>query len=804
MTEYQEQYKPRQEEGFDIKKMLGKILSRWYWFVLSVLIAYTIAWLVNRYTDPQYSVTASLIVNEEKKSTAELLVSVLDRYSPRKNIENEIAILKSYSMAAKALNKLDFGISYFIVGRIRESEIYPNSPFIVVPDSIVAYGRRVDIAFLPDNQCQITIAGETKNYIVQLGEKFTHPLFSFTINLSKGVKIEELLNSKYFFVVNGFNSLVNRHRGKVSVATNDKRGTVLMLSLSGENSRKEVDYINTLMDVYIQNGLDEKNQTSINAIIFIDEQLGFVTDSLARTEDLLQNFRMNNKLFNFSQEGNAVFERLTQLQSEKLAITTQLNYYEYLQKYIENESTLNQIVAPSVIGVADPLLNSLVNDLTKLSAEKILLSSNSNPEKNPIIRNLTVQINAILASLRENTKQLVASANVALKDVNGRIQQVEQELLKLPITERRLLNIQREYNINNETYNFLLKKRADAAISKASNVADNKVLDYAMIQNAVKIAPKTSRNTLMAIVLGLLIPLALIFILDFFNQKISDLQEIKSSTTVPIIGMIGHNNKDSEIPVADSPASPLAETFRALRTNLHYILRDKNQKIINVTSTVSGEGKTFISINLATIIAHSGKKVLLIGLDLRKPRISKIFNIDNSEGISTYLAGDSSYESIIHSTNLNNLYIAPAGPIPPNPAELIETPAMQQLLEKASADFDCIVIDTPPVAVVVDSLLLARFADVNIFVLRQNFSSKDSILLVNDLQQRAETKSLSIVVNDVSPGSTYGLGKYRYSYNYGYGYNYGSYNSYYSYYSDQEQPQNLWQRFFSKKNQKQS
>ena len=797
MTEYQEQYQPDQEEGFDLKKLLNKVLSRWYWFVLSVVIAFAVSWVINRYAVPMYSATASLIVNEEKKSTAELLVNVLDRYSPRKNIDNEIAIIKSYSMAAKTLKKLDFEVSYYAVGRVRETLMYPRSPFRIIPDSIEKYGSRIEIAFLPDNKCQITI-DEIASNPFSVGEKYKSPIGEFTVMRTEGISESELLGKKFFFVIHSFNSLVNQYRSKVTITPNDKRGSVLTLVSSGESAQKEVDYLNTLMDVYIRNGLDEKNQTSINAIQFIEQQLGYVADSLRRTEDVLQSFRMNNKLLNLSQEGNSIFNRLSTLKSEKHEIEKQLNYYKYLQDYMTGDDNLGQVVAPSIIGIADPLLNSLVTDLVELSAKKTLLSHSSNIEMTPAGKTLNVQINSVLKSLRENVKQLIVTVNLSMKDVDERISQVERELVKLPLTERHLLNIQSEYDLNNETFTLLRKKSMDAAISKASNVADNKVLDYAMAQNSIKISPKKSRNTMIALALGILIPLALIFIIDFFNQTINDLQEIKTLTSVPVVGMIGHNEKDSEVPVAENPASPLSESFRALRTNLHYILRDKSNKIINVTSTVSGEGKTFISTNLAAIIAHSGKKVLLMGLDLRKPKISKIFNIDNSSGISTYLIGDSSYEEIIHSTNIKNLYVAPSGPVPPNPAELIDTPEMKQLLETAGNEFDFIVIDTPPVAVVVDSLLLAQFADVNIFVVRQNYSSKDSLLLANDLQKRPEINGLGLVVNDVSHGSSYSLGKYRYSYNYGYGYNYSGYGNYYSNYME-EKPQGFWKRLFSKK-----
>ncbi|MDR2038095.1 MAG: polysaccharide biosynthesis tyrosine autokinase [Bacteroidales bacterium] len=797
MADSQEPYQV-QEDNLDIKKLLNKIFRRWYWFVLSICITYSIAWFINRYTVPQYDINASLLVNEEKKSMGELLVSVFDRYGPRKNIDNEIAILKSYSMAAKALQNLDFGVSYYIVGRIRETELYPKKPFLVVPDSTTIYGKQVDITFLPGKKCQISI-GEDIRETINVGEKFEKYGFAFTIYPSEFANIEDLEGRKYFFIIHNFNSLVNRYRRKLSVVANDKRGTVLTLSLSGAVPQKEADYVNTLMDAYIQNGLDEKNQMSINAIQFINEQLGFVTDSLKRAEDILENFRTSNKMFDFTLEGHAILERLNILISEQQKVNTQLNYYRYLRNYLEKEDELGRIVAPSIMGVDDLLLNSLVNELVKLSIKKSDLSNSSDPEKNPIVRNLDAQISSIQASLRENVNQLVESTDVALKDVNKRRSDVEKDLLKLPVTERRLLEIQREYNLNNETYNFLLKKHAEAAIAKASNVADNRVLDYAIVQNASKIAPKASRNILIAIALGLLIPLILVFIIDFFNHKISDLDEVRKITSLPIIGIIGHNNKASEIPVAENPTSPLSESFRALRTNLHYLLRNKDEKIIAVSSTVSGEGKTFISTNLASIIAHSGKKVLLMGLDLRKPKINKVFNINNHEGISTYLIGDSKYEDIIHATNIANLYIAPSGPIPPNPAELIETPKMGELLNKACTEFDFIVIDTPPVAVVVDSILLAQYTNLNIFVIRYNLSSKDSLLLANDLQKQEQIKSLSLVINDVSAGSSYGLGRYRY--NYGYGYSYSGYGNYYNSYMEEEKT-SFWNRLLFWKNRK--
>ncbi len=781
-------YNIPQEETIDIRKFLITILRNWYWFAISILITYTIAFLVNRYTEPRYSLTATLIVNDEKKSTAEILINALDRFNARRNIENEIAILKSYKIARMALSQLpDFEISYYSVGRVRKPLLYKKAPFKVVVDTTSKnfYGAPIHVTILSESEYLLEIEGSVKKKMM-FGERFKNQQFNFTV-FSKFAEGEKLpVSNKYYFVINDLNSLTNFYRGKLSLTTNDKKGTVLILSTIGYVPQMEADYLNKLMEVYIQSGLDEKNQTAINTINFIDEQLSTVVDSLRKAEDKMLSFRLSSKIIDISSEGQSIMARMSKVQADKVNYDLQLRYYNYVKTYIDQRRDFRQIVAPSVMGIDDPILNKTVSELAGLYAERnvLTLSAQSN---NPALTLLNTKIQSMLDALDENIKEIIKSTEIALNEIARRQASIEKEVMQLPLTERRYLNIQRDFKLNDDIYNFLLQKRADAAIARASNVADNKILDEASAENPVKVSPKPGRNKMIAIIIGILIPLSILILIEFFNEKIIDPKDIDKITKVPVLGSVGHNEKQSEIPVAENPKSSLAESFRALRTNLQYVMRDTGKKVICVTSTISGEGKTFCAVNLASIIAQSNKKTLLISLDLRKPKVHKVFNIDNERGLSTFLIGKSDYNDIIIKTNIHNLYITPAGPIPPNPAELIETKEMETFVQRIREDFDIIVMDTPPIAIVTDAVLLSRFSDAVIFVVRQNYSTKDVIHLVDDLHEKKDIKNIGILINDIKVSSYYGYGRrYNYGYGYGYGYNYSDGEDYYN-----ESPQKL-------------
>lgn len=791
-------YPSTEEQTIDFNKLFHRILRNWYWIALSVIVCYGAATYVNRYTSPKYSASGTIIINDERKSTAELLINALDRFNARRNIENEIAILKSYRMAYKAISELDFDIFYYEKGKIRQLLRYKNLPFKVILDSgkLNLKGFAVNINLISDKAYEVIINGGANiKRKLAYGEFYRDRNFNFTVQLTNPEFLVPAQEKNYYFVINDINSLTNQYSKKLTVTTNDKKGTVLTLQVTGAEPLMESTYINKLMEVYIRSGLEEKNQTAINTINFIDEQLAEVVDSLNQAEARMQDFKTRSRMMAVTEEGKYLFDKVDEFQKKKAAMEIERRYYEYLKDYLDARKDFSAVIAPGFAGLEESPLTINLNQLIELYKERNTLLLNATPN-NPAIAVVDEQIKSALDALRENLSEASKLITDNIKEIDYRVQTIEADMVQLPSTERKLLNIQRNYKLNDEIYNFLLQKRADAAIARASNVADNKILDISRSENASAISPNRKRNKLLGLLIGILIPVSIMVVLEVSNPIIVGPNDIKKGTKVPIVGNIGHNDRDSEIPVAANPQSAIAESFRGLRTNLQYYLRNNNKKVICITSTVSGEGKTFTAINLAAIIAQAGKKTLLVSLDLRKPKIHKVFNLENKVGLSNYLIDKISYEQLLIPTNIKNLYLTMAGPVPPNPAELIETSRMNEFIEKASDDFDIIVLDTPPVSIVTDAMLLSRYAHVTFFVIRANYSSTEVLKLVEELNSTPEIRNLGIVLNDLQLEGFLYKNKFGYRYGYSYGYGYGKGQGYYEE-DEEKKPGKWWRRIFS-------
>jgi len=586
-------------------------------------------------------------------------------------------------------------------------------------------------------------------------------------------------SNKYYFYFESSEALANFYRNKLIVSPVDKEATLLNLSVSGPVPQQEADYLNKLMDVYISQGLEIKNQIADSTIKFIDRQLDIISDSLKKAEDNLQNFRLENKLVDISKEGSIIQGKLEEFENEKSSLRLQYQYYQYLKEYIETKNESGDIIAPAIMGVKDQSLSRLVQELSLAQKKRNDFALNFSKEIPPSSL-LEDNIKVARQTLSENVKSDIENVEREIIALDERINKANDEVEKLPVTERRLLGIQRKFDLNNTVYTYLLEKRAETGIAKASNVSNSKIIDRAETYNSYQISPRTKGNRMKAFILGFLIPGIFITILYYLNNRIIDNGDILKRTKVPILGYISHSESKKEIPVIDNPGSALAESFRSVRTSLKYLIKDCEHPIIVMTSTISSEGKTFMSVNLAAITAMLGKKVLLIGLDLRKPRIHRILGISNDEGMSTYLSNNCEYKDVIRETGIKNLFYAVSGPVPPNPAELINGEKMKIFLERAREEYDFIIIDTPPIAVVSDTLLLADFVDINIFVVRQRFSSKNTLELIQELYQGEKLKNMGIIINDISLTGYYGYGL-RYGYYKGYGYTYG--RDYYGRYS---------------------
>ena len=528
-----------------------------------------------------------------------------------------------------------------------------------------------------------------------------------------------------------------------------------------------------LMELYLKQGLEYKNETAEKSLEFINDQLKIIQDSLKVAEDMLEAFREENRLVEISREGVLAQTKLEKIEDEKILHELQRDYYDYLRDYLNSKQEPEDIISPSVLGVTDQQIINLVQELNKVQVEKNQLSLNLSDNTLPV-KQMEERLEGIRSALRDNVEGAIMNLDNIISDERESILMVEAQIARLPGTEKQMINFQRKFDINNTVYTYLLEKRAEVGISKASNVADNRIIDRATLYSSSLQKPKRRRNFIMAIVFGFFIPFMAIYILDHLNNKIIDRVDIEKKTNIPILGYISHNEFESEFPVSEKPGSTLAESFRLVRTNLKYYTADISNPVIAISSAISSEGKTFISLNLATITALLGKKVLLVGLDLRKPRIHKVLDLDNKKGISSYLAGDALYNDIIRETEVPNLFFAASGPVPPNPAELIESERMKEFIEESKKAYDYIFIDTPPTAIVADAVILAPLVDLYLLVVRQGYSSVNTLELIQDLYLKGTLGTLGLVLNDISKTGYYGYGL-----RYGYAYRNNYYGKYY-------------------------
>lgn len=792
------------EEQIDLKELLFKYLKYWPYILICAFLGVFSAFLVNRYATPIYKIDATVVVNDEPAGTlGQDIFESAGLGIPKSNVENEIGILKSYTLAFEALSTLNFNVFYYKDGFIKKTEIYGNSPFLIEADwkhpqltggmfSLIKINEKSFKLGLVEEEFSVFspldphyktrasqldhIAGE-----YDFGQWIQGNHFKFKVSDVSGETGEEI-----FFHLTDTPSLANRFKNNLQVSPLNKTATILTLSLELNNRRKGEDYLNRLMEVYLERELLEKNQSAANTVFFIDQQLSGITDSLSFIEDRLENYRSSNNVFNLTEEGSVIFQRVEGLEREKAQINLALRYYKTLIDYLEEEQ-LEDLVAPSVIGIQDPLLNALVVSLAELQSERVRLTATFSAET-PAVREVNTKIQNTKRTLLENLRSAITNSESALVEINGRIRAAETEVNRLPATERNLLGIQRQFSINENIYVYLLEKRAEAEITRASNSPTNAILDVGR-SGSIPVAPKRSLNYLIGLILGLAIPIGVITVRDFFNNRIQDPKEVEKALKIPLIGLVGVSRSQSSLAIYTNPKSTITESFRNLRANMSFLSPHQSRLVVAISSSISGEGKTFCSINLASIFAISGKKTLLVGMDLRKPKIAGDFNLSNDKGVSTYLSSDKTWRSLIKPSGYENLDILLSGPTPPNPAELLLQEKFVTLLEELKDNYDVIILDCPPIGLVSETLEIFKHSDLNLMIVRQDYSYKQSIDYINNLHGKGSVKKLYTIMNGVEVNQGYGgYGNYG---SYGYGnYGYGSYG----YHEEEKEAVSWWRR----------
>lgn len=775
-----------QEEEFDVKKFIYLILRQWYWFAFFGVLGLIIAFGYTKFTKTNYEVSTSILVPE--KSTG-LDMKALFQGSidgPKNNIYNQIEIIKSYYNVNQALVNLNWRTSWYSKDLFIWKELYKQEPFEVkeASDFVNTTGLPVKITPISDQNFSIEVDGNTyiDNAITEVkfketgvfGSPFKNRYFNFTIS-KKATNFEDS-DGQFYFVFNDLNNSTLDYQARLKVDLSDKKSDIISCSVRGENPYKEVEFLNELIKVYINSKMDFQNQAQRHSLDFINTQLAGISDSLNNAGSKFADYRSKNSIIDLGAEGTLVMNNLKEIETARAQSQMQLDYFQNLLKYLNNNNDLKDLVSPSVVGIQDASLNALVLKLGELQNRRQVLSFSAK-ENNPTIVMIDKELNQVRSQLNENLRNLIENATANINSQKERQDKISIQLNKLPQKEQKMVNIQRQFNLTNEIYTFLLQKRAETNISLASTIPDVQVIDIARPETASVVGINSRIILVLGLMTGISLPLAYLLLINFFDDRISTQQDLEKNTSIPILGNIMHSQTSSDFAVFENPKSSIAESFRTLRTNLQFMLTGDSGKVISIHSTNPGEGKSFISINLATILAMNNKKVLIIGADMRKPRLHKIFDFPNENGLSTYLIGTDTINQVIFPTKVENLYFLPSGPIPPNPAEILSKPEMKILIDEAKSRFDFIVIDNAPTALVTDGHIVSQLSELNIFILRYGVSHKSQLEIINNYIDKKTIDNASLLVNDIKSNS-FGHSYYKY-------YQYEAYQN--SYYSAEEQ-----------------
>lgn len=776
----------KETDRIDYKRIMYRALRYWYVVLGSLLTALMIAFIINRYTAKIYPVTASIIIKEtEETGGAGELLYQNALVSPFRNYLNELYIIKSFPLIESAIHDLNFGVAFFSEGSIITSEIYGDLPFEV---NILRHGEvisfRKSLVILNDKQYKLeNIDANVEPFsskTCSFGDTVSYAGVDFVLKVRKHEELNHGLDPLIFSYSHP-QLLTDAYVSNLFAVWAEKGAGVVNLSVRGLNPRKEMDFLNGLIRRYQQYDLERKNETASRTIAFITGQLQSISDSLRHVENILQRFKDKNIVTDLGSEASRVYEKLEQMELQKTEMVIRENYFRYLISYIERDQDFDQIILPSSIGLNDPILGELLTQMVTLQLE-IKRIIGRNKVENPLVTERKQRLGEIRNNIIESVKNQQNTDKFRTDQINKQIREMEKQLDYLPAAERQFVSINRNYSLLENLYIFLLQKRAEAGISKASTTSDIVVVNYPMAGGAI--SPKPAQNYILATLLGLFVPLLLFLVMEYFNNRVQSKDDIEKLTTIPFIGGVGHKRTEDNKAVLASPKSQIAESFRALRSNLSYFTKGKNNVTILISSSISGEGKTFTTINLATVLAFSGAKTLIVGADMRRPKIFNDFKLGNSVGLSSYLAGMNIFDEIVQETDISNLDIVSGGPIPPNPSELIMGQPMADFFEQARKRYDYILIDSPPLAIVSDAFVLSEHADHILFLARQNYTPKNMLKSVNEFYQNGRIRNISIVLNDIyKSGIGYGYGS-TYGYGYGYGYGYSARKNGYGYYSE--------------------
>ena len=776
-----------QEDQINFKYYFFKFLNYWYLFVVAIGIGLAIAWFHNQSTPRVYEANTSLLIRQDqgaldlKSIIPESVTSGATMEDQR--IHNEIGILRSFRLTRKTIGQLDFEVSYYLEKPLVDQPLYHRAPFRIGFDTshLQPLNTRIFVSKLASNQFRIhmqaeklvpyrylsgekhpPVTGVDLTRTIRMGETVETDFCRFTLLPNKKVPWPASKDGSYCFAFNSYRQLTKKyHHFDVEVKENS---TILNVSQKTRNVEKTCRFLDNLIKLYLERSVSKKDHIARETLGFIDRQIKEISDSLDESEENLQRYRASEKIMNLDILTEKTYENLDRLQSQKADIMMKLKYFDYLRNYLKQEKDVQQMVAPSSMGISDPLLQNLIQKLSGLYVEKTNMEINSKKE-NPYLAGVKEKISELRRSLKENISNLEDKNRIRLRDIKQRMDGLTRQVRQLPVQQRQLFTYKRRFELYNELYTYLLKKRSETEVSKAANIPVHEIIDRARLASNAPLQPRPRKNYLIALLLGLVVPGGLILAKDYFNDKITDIDTIEKITTFPVVGQIAHSKGRSDNILQNDPRSAIAEAFRSIRTNFQFIAGGAQVTTTLITSAGQGEGKSFISLNLATSFAMYGKKTILVSFDLRRPNLYNFMDMPKNPGLSEYLSYNTALDDIICDTDIDNLDVIPAGSVPPNPSELIASQRTEELFRELNKSYSYIIIDTPPVGLVTDAFLLLKYTTANLFVVRHNYTGKRMFeTLVKNISQK-NIRHFNVVVNDIN------LKSKGYEYHYGYTYN---------------------------------
>jgi len=791
------------EEQVNIQEIFFRYLIHWPWFVVSVIVCVACAWGYLRLTTPVYNITATVLIKDEKKGGGASMSSELEKMgldgfvSSSNNVDNEIEVLRSKSLAREVVNNLGLFVTYMDEDRFPKRDLYRTSPVLVslTPQEAdkLPQTMEVGMSLQPVGTMDVQIRVGKKEYrkrfeklpAVFPTDEGTVAFFANNDTLSP-IRPESVIKERHITAyINRPFAVAKKYADFLSIVPTSKATSVVTVSLKNSNTQRGKDYIDKLLEMYNINANNDKNEVAQKTAEFIDERIGIISKELGSTEQDLENFKRSAGITDLSSEAQIALTGNAEYEKKRVENQTQINLVMDLQRYLQGTE---YEVLPSNVGLQDAGVAGAIDRYNEMVSERNRLLRTST-ESNPAIVNLNASIRAMRGNIQTTLDATLKGLEITKADLVREAGRYSRRISDAPTQERQFVSIARQQEIKSGLYLMLLQKREENAITLAATANNAKIIDEALADDS-PVSPKRMTIYLAALIFGIGIPVGIIYLIGLTKFKIEGRADVEKLTLLPVIGDVPlADEKAGSIAVFENQNNLMSETFRNVRTNLQFML-ENGKNVILVTSTISGEGKSFISANLAISLSLLGKKVVIVGLDIRKPGLNKVFNISKKEhGITQFLTNPAiNLMDLVQPSDINkNLYILPGGTVPPNPTELLARDGLEKAIETLKQNFDYVILDTAPVGMVTDTLLIGRVADLSVYVCRADYTRKAEFTLINELAENNKLPNLCIAINGLDLqkkkyGYYYGYGKYgkyygygkRYGYGYGYGEKHGS------------------------------